>query len=48
MFFLDCRVAPASRPIEFRDDRVAVFDTDLVNAVFVTVQREEASVATKT
>ena len=36
--------APALRPIELGDQRRAVLDADLVDAVFVAVQREDAAV----
>lgn len=40
-------ITPASRPIKFRDDRSAVLNTDLVNTVLVTVQRQKSSIAAK-
>ncbi len=40
----DLGVGPARRPIELDNDRRAVFDVDLVDAVLVAVQREQSAV----
>ncbi len=45
VFLEDRRVAPASRPVELRDDRRGVLDADLVDAVLVTVQCLEPAIA---
>src|SRR6056297_669477 len=45
MFFKNLRVAPAFRPVEFGDDRFGVFYADLVDAVLVAVQRQQAGIA---
>ena len=45
VLFEDRSIRPALRPIELGDNRRAVFDTDLVDAVFVAVQRKEGAVA---
>ena len=45
VFFEDRRVAPARGPVELGDDRRPVFDADLVDAVFVAVERQQAAVA---
>ena len=45
MLFEDLRVAPATRAIELGDQRVAVFDADLINAVLVGVEGQDAAIA---
>ena len=45
MLFEDRGVAEALRSIELRDDLGAVFETDLINAVFVAVECEQMPVA---
>ncbi|MNI65455.1 hypothetical protein D3C73_1209660 [compost metagenome] len=40
-------VAPALRPVELGDQRLGVFDTDLIDAVLVAVERQDARVAEK-
>ena len=45
MLLRDLRIAPASRTIELRDDRRLVLAPHLVDAVLVTVEREQAAVA---
>jgi hypothetical protein len=45
VFFEDGGVAPAARPVELGDQRRVVFDADLVDAVFIAVQRQQAAVA---
>ena len=45
MFFANGIVGPAARPIEFRDERRIVVDADLIHAVLVAVQSEEAAIA---
>ena len=48
VLFGDRRVGQALRPIELRDDLAAVFQADLIDAVFVTVEREQMTVAMET
>ena len=44
--FLEYRlIGPAVRAVELRDDSVILVDADLVNAILVAVQGEQASVA---
>ena len=38
-------VAPASRPVELRDDRLAALDADLVDAVLVAAERKDPPIA---
>ena len=45
MLFQDGGVAPAVRAIELDDNRVALLAADLVHAVFVTVQGQQAAIA---
>ena len=45
VFFDNGGVAPAIWPIEFHDDRRIFFDTNLVNPIFVTVERQKSTVA---
>jgi hypothetical protein len=45
VLFEDFRVAPAGRPVKFRDDRDVIFDANLVNPVLVTVKCEKSTVA---
>ena len=47
MLFENRGVGPASRAIELRNDRWTVFDANLVDAIFVTVERQETAVAAK-
>jgi hypothetical protein len=42
MFFGNLRVAPARRPIELEDPQGAVVVTQLIDAIFVAVEREQA------
>ncbi len=48
MFFENLCVGPAFRTIKFSNQRLAIFNPDLVNTVFVAVQGEGAAVADKT
>ena len=48
VFFEDGFVGPAVWSIELGDQRLAVFDADLIDAVLITVQRQNAGVAEKT
>ena len=41
-------ITPATGTIKLRDDRFIVFDSDLINAVLIAVEREESTVAPKT
>ena len=45
MLFEDRRVAPAARAVELRHHGRLVFDTHLVDPVFVAVQRQHARIA---
>ena len=45
VFFLDGGVGPAPGPVEFGHHRRPVLDAHPVNAVLVTVQRQQAAVA---
>ncbi len=45
MFFDDLFVGPAVGAIEFNDQRFGIFDPDLINPVFVTVQSQGATIA---
>lgn len=38
------RVGPAQRAVELRDQRLAVLDADLVDAILIAVQRQQATV----
>ena len=44
MFFDDGVIAPTARPIEFGDNGSPVFDANLIDAVFITVQRQKSTV----
>ena len=44
MLFADLRIAPAQRSIELRDQRLAIFDADLIDTILITVQREQATI----
>jgi ribonucleoside-diphosphate reductase alpha chain len=44
VFLLDRRVAPARRTVELGDQRRRVLDADLIDAVLVAVQRQQAAV----
>src|SRR3954464_13391417 len=44
VFFVDCVHRPAIRPVELHDDWRSAFESDLVDAVFVTVEREDATI----
>lgn len=41
-------IGPALWAIELGDQRLTVFDTDLIHAVFVTVECQDAGIAEKT
>ena len=45
MLFQNLRIRPAIRPIKFGDNRLLIFDADLINAILVTVQRKQAAIA---
>ncbi len=45
MFFEDRRIAPAARAVKLDDDRIGIFYPDLVDAVLIAVEREDAAVA---
>src|SRR5439155_11514794 len=45
VLFADLRVSPPCGPIEFSDNRRRVIEPNLVDAVFVTVYRQQAAVA---
>src|SRR6266508_353229 len=45
MFFENLRIGPALRAVELGDVRLTVFHRDLVDAVFVTVEREHPAIA---
>jgi len=45
VLFEDGCIRPARRTIEFGHQRRAVFDTDLVHAVLVAVERQQATIA---
>ena len=45
VFFADCGIRPAGRPIEFGDERLAVFYPDLIHPIFIAVQRQHPAVA---
>ena len=47
VFLENCLVAPTPGPIEFRNNRLLVFDADLINAILVAVQGQESPVAAK-
>src|SRR5207244_7391451 len=44
VLFIDLRVAPAARPIELRHHHRAVFQPDLVDAVLVAIEAQQAPV----
>lgn len=48
VLFVDGVVAPAPRPVELGNDGSGAVDPDLVHAVFVAVQRQQAAVTVKT
>jgi hypothetical protein len=48
MFFEDGGVAPALRAVELQHQRCAVFHADLIDAVFVAVQGQQAAIAVDT
>ena len=48
VFFEDGFVGPALRTVELGDQRFGVFDADLIDAVFVAVERENARIAEET
>src|SRR5439155_11183952 len=45
MFFENLRVGPASRAVELRHPRRTVFHRHLVDAGFITVERDHSSIA---
>jgi hypothetical protein len=45
MLLANRRIAPALRTVELRHHRIAVLDPDLVDAILVAVERQDASVA---
>src|SRR6185295_5546348 len=47
VLFEQCLRAPALGPVELRDARRVGFDTHLVDAVLITVEREHTTVALK-
>src|SRR6185436_20745529 len=47
VFLENLRIAPARRPVEFRDQRLVVLNADLINPVFIAVQRQQPAVAAK-
>ncbi len=48
VLFEDGLVGPALGAIELGDQRLAVFDADLIHAVFVAVERQHTGVAEET
>ena len=48
MLFENRLVGPALRAVELGDQRLAVFDTDLIHPVFITVERQDARITEKT
>ena len=48
MFLENRGVAPAMRTIKLRDDKTALVETDLVDAILVTIECEYSAVAAKT
>lgn len=48
VFFEDGFVGPALGTVELGDQRFAIFDADLVHAIFIAVERQNAGVAEKT
>jgi len=47
VFFIDLRVAPAAGAIELRHNHRVVLEPNLVHAVFVAVEAEQAAVRTQ-
>jgi hypothetical protein len=47
MFFLDLLIRPAARSIKLHNHGWGTLDAHLVDAVLITVERIDASVATK-
>lgn len=47
VFLKDSLVGPAARPVELGNDGRIVLDTDLVDAIFVAIERQESTVAVK-
>ena len=47
MLLADGRIAPATRPVELDDHRLAIFDSDLVDPIFIAVEREHPTIAAK-
>jgi len=47
MLLNDCCVAPSPGTVKLGHDRPLLFDTNLVNAVLVAVEREEAAITAK-
>ncbi|MNG09174.1 hypothetical protein D3C84_925800 [compost metagenome] len=47
VFFQNGFVGPALRPVKLGDQRFGVFDADLIDAVLVAVERQNARVAEK-
>ena len=47
VFLEDGSVTPAAGPIKLCDDRFIIFDSDLINAILIAVEREEPAVAPK-
>jgi hypothetical protein len=47
VFFEDGFVGPALRTVELGDQRLGVFDADLIDAVLIAVERQNARVAEK-
>jgi hypothetical protein len=45
VFFCYLRVAPTPRSVEFGDHWPVIFNTDLIDPIFVTIEREEPTVA---
>ena len=48
MLLVYLQAAPSIRPIKLDDHRVVVLDANLVNPVFITVQRQDPGVAEAT
>jgi hypothetical protein len=48
VFFENRGIAPALRPIKLGDERHAFFHADLVNTVFVAIERQQPAVAPET
>ena len=45
MLLADGRIAPAVRPIELGDQRLAILDADLIHPILIAVERQHPAVA---